>query len=204
MVHESYNHPSIICWGFLNEAGSDSAYSRAVFEESAALLRELDPSRLVTYATMFPLTDLHYDLVDLISINTYPGWYACESVADPVSLIKPRLEALVASVDERGFKDKPVMISEIGAEALYGWRDGHNDFFTESYQARYLATALEGVLDNPRYSGISLWLFSDTRTYSGGFSLMRPRTYNNKGTLDEYRRPKEAYAVVKRAFTGGC
>jgi beta-glucuronidase len=31
---------------------------------------------------------------------------------------------------------------------------------------------------------------------------MRPRTINDKGTLDEYRRPKLAYDQVQRAFRG--
>jgi len=30
--------------------------------------------------------------------------------------------------------------------------------------------------------------------------MRRPRTYNNKGTFDEYRRPKLAAAAVRAAF----
>lgn len=30
--------------------------------------------------------------------------------------------------------------------------------------------------------------------------MQRPRTMNNKGIVDEYRRPKPAAAVVKRYF----
>ncbi len=200
MVRASSNHPSVIIWGFLNEAGSDAPYVRRAFEEATRALKELDPTRLVTYATMFALTDLHYDLVDLISINTYPGWYACEQAAQPLDLIQPQLREIFEHIDQAGFEDKPVMISEIGAEALYGWRDTHNDFFSETYQNRYLQRACELVLGNPRCSGIALWHFSDMRTYSGGRSLGRPRTFNNKGTLDEYRRPKEAYQGVRECF----
>ncbi|MDP0495272.1 MAG: glycoside hydrolase family 2 TIM barrel-domain containing protein [Verrucomicrobiota bacterium JB024] len=201
MIRESYNHPSIICWGLLNEAGSNCDYCRPILEDSFNLMRELDPSRLVTFASMFAFDDINFDLVDMISINTYPGWYGCEKADDPLSAITPRLEAIVASIDSRGHEDKPIIISEIGAEALYGWRESHNDFFTETYQAKYLHEAIAGVLSNPRFSGIALWHFSDVRTYSGGLSLMRPRTFNNKGTLDEYRRPKEAYQVVKALFS---
>jgi beta-glucuronidase len=200
MVRASCNHPSVIIWGFLNEAGTDQDYPRAVIGETVATLRSLDASRPVTYATMFALDDKHLDLVDIISINTYPGWYACEDVDDPVGCIKPRIDRCIASIDERGFSGKPILISEIGAEALYGWRDAHNDFFTEEYQAKYLQTACQTALEHPRCCGIALWHFSDVRTYSGGRSLGRPRTFNNKGTLDEYRRPKTAYEVVRRVF----
>ncbi|TVP82193.1 MAG: beta-galactosidase [Puniceicoccaceae bacterium] len=201
MVAESYNHPSIIMWGFLNEAGTNAEYVRPVVEASTSLLRELDPSRLVTFASMFIMDDKYLDLVDVISINCYPGWYGCEDHPEPLSLIEPAIEKFTASVDARGFGDKPILISEIGAEGLYGWRDPHNDFFTETYQTRYLQSAIEATLGNHRCCGIALWHFSDVRTYSGGWSLKRPRAFNNKGTLDEYRRPKEAYAAVKAAFT---
>jgi len=202
MVKASCNHPCVILWGFLNEAGSDGDYVRPVMEESVKILREMDPSRLVTYASMFPLTDKYFDLADVISINTYPGWYACEGVGEPLELIGPEMERIVASIDGRGFGNKPILISEIGAEGLYGWRDSHNDFFTEEYQAAYLARACREVLGNPRLSGIALWHFSDVRTYGGGWSLKRPRTFNNKGILDEYRRPKTAYRAVREVFRG--
>lgn len=200
MVRASANHPSIILWGFLNEAGSDQDYVRDAFEETAATLRALDPSRLVTYATMFALTDKYYHLADVISLNVYPGWYGCEGVERPLELIAPFMRQCFDHIDRAGFSGKPVLISEIGAEGLYGWRDTHDDFFTETHQAEYLRRACEEALGNPRCSGIALWHFADVRTYGGGWSLKRPRTFNNKGTLDEYRRPKEAYRVVRTCF----
>ncbi|MFA6960689.1 MAG: glycoside hydrolase family 2 TIM barrel-domain containing protein [Opitutaceae bacterium] len=200
MVRASANHPSIILWGFLNEASSDQEYVRVAFEETTATLRALDPSRLVTYASMFALTDKYYHLADVISLNIYPGWYGAEGVEHPLELIAPRMRTCFEHIDRAGFADKPVIISEIGAEGLYGWRDPHNSFFTETYQAEYLRTACEEALSNPRCSGIALWHFADARTYGGGWSLARPRTFNNKGTLDEYRRPKEAYRTVQGCF----
>ncbi len=202
MVRASANHPSVIIWGFLNEAGTDSDYVRPVFAATARLLRELDPTRLISYASMFALTDRHFDLVDLIALNVYPGWYGCEGVGQPLDLIAPFIAQCLRHLDGAGFRDKPVIISEIGAEGLYGWRDAHHDFFTEEFQAAYLRTACEAALGHPRCSGIALWHFSDVRTYGGGWSLKRPRTFNNKGTLDEFRRPKAAYAAVRTVFRG--
>jgi beta-glucuronidase len=200
MVRASGNHPSVIIWGFLNEAGTDEAYVRPLFEKTAATLRALDPTRLISYASMFALTDRNFDLVDLIGLNVYPGWYGCEDVEAPLGLISPFMRKCFAHLDAAGFAAKPVIIAEIGAEALYGWRDPHHDFFTEEYQAEYLRTASVEALENPRCSGIALWHFSDARTYGGGRSLKRPRAFNNKGTLDEYRRPKMAYAAVRAVF----
>lgn len=200
MVRASWNHPSVIIWGFLNEAQTDRDEVRPVLEESVETLRALDSTRLVSYATMFALTDKHYDLIDLIALNIYPGWYSSQGVRHPLELIAPRYEKCFAHLDAQGWAAKPVIISETGAEALYGWRDAHQDFYTEQYQAAYLETSCRAALDHPRCSGIALWHFSDVRTYSGGWAMSRPRTFNNKGTLDEYRRPKLAYETVKTCF----
>lgn len=199
MVQTSFNHPCVIIWGFLNEAKSNEDYARPIFEETVRTLRELDDSRLISFASMFAEDDLMFDLVDLISLNLYPGWYDAEGVDDPLELIGPRFDRVLDSLEQRGFKNKPVMISEIGVEGLYGWHDPHNDFFTEQFQADYLEKAINETLSR-RFCGIALWHFSDARTYSGGWSIKRPRTHNNKGTMDEYRRPKLAYKAVKQAF----
>lgn len=200
MVQTSWNHPAVIIWGFLNEAWSDQDFVRPIFEETVSTIRAMDPSRLVSFATMCVFKDKQYDLVDVISINVYPGWYGAEGVQEPLSLIRPHLEKCFNHMDAEGWSEKPVIVSEIGAEALYGWRDPHNDFFTEEYQARYLKEACHAALTHPRCSGIVLWHFSDARTYGGGFAIVRPRTFNNKGTLDEYRRPKAAYQAVRDIF----
>jgi len=118
----------------------------------------------------------------------------------PIESIAPALKECFDLLDSDGLREKPVIVSEIGAEALYGWHDSHNDFFTEEYQAAYLKTACREALSHPRCSGIALWHFSDVRTYSGGRSLMRPRAFNNKGIVDEYRRPKAAYGAVREQF----
>lgn len=200
MIRSSFNHPSVIIWGFLNEAETNSEEVRPFLESIVTRIRKLDPSRLISYATNVPARDKHLDLVDLISMNLYPGWYGCEGKANPIELIAPTFERDLASLDARGLGDKPVIISEIGAEALYGWREPHNDFFSETYQSRYVVEASRCVLENPRFSGIAIWHFSDVRTYGGGWSIRRPRTFNNKGIFDEYRRPKEVVENVSRLF----
>ena len=44
--------------------------------------------------------------------------------------------------------------------------------------------------------GAVIWQFADCRVSPGWFNT-RPRTHNNKGTVDEFRRPKLAYEVVR-------
>lgn len=201
MVTAGINHPSIIFWAFLNEGASNLPASRAIYEDSVRLLRELDPTRLIAYASMHPDTDLNLDLVDVVSVNIYPGWYDDSDHDDPVRLVVPGIRRVAATIRERGFGDKPFLITEIGAEALRGWTDPLNGFWTEGYQADYLRAVCEEVVTNDDIAGLSLWQFNDIRSYHGPRAVKRARSFNNKGTLDEYRRPKASYAVVKAAFT---
>jgi beta-galactosidase len=66
MVHQNWNHPSIIFWSAGNEAGGVTATS-----EYAAVLKAADPSRPVVYASngQTPAN------VDLLFHNSYAGWY---------------------------------------------------------------------------------------------------------------------------------
>ena len=58
---------------------------------------------------------------------------------------------------------------------------------------------IEAVLGNPECSGIFLWQFADVRV-DESWAMSRPRTHNNKGVVDEYRRPKLSYKLVKELF----
>jgi len=203
MVHKSRNHPSVIMWGFLNEGASHTAESRPLYESLVSAIRESDSTRPVTYASNHPMDDLNFDLVDIVSVNCYPGWYAADREAvSPVEEIRPRLEAIMDSLADRGLSDRPFIVTEIGAGAIYGWRDPLEAHWSEEYQAAYLGEVCEIVCTDARIAGVALWQFCDCRTYASGRALMRPRAFNNKGTLDEYRRPKLGFGRVKSVFTG--
>ena len=72
--------------------------------------------------------------------------------------------------------------------------------YREEYQAAALDQQLTAVLQDPGCSGVYIWQYADARVSSEWFA-QRPRSYNNKGIVDEYRRPKLAYAQVKKLFT---
>ncbi len=205
MLRASYNNPSVIIRGFLNEGESCRDEARECYEALIKLFKSEDPSRLVTYASNVTLGDKFLELVDIVSFNIYPGWYT-DKLDDetPLGEIVPRIQELVAGLQKRGLADKPFIISEIGAAAMYGWRDPMCSQWSEQFQAEYLRIACQEVVANPHVAGVALWQFCDGRTYRGARSLSRPRTFNNKGTLDEYRRPKMAYDTVKQIFNGAA
>ncbi len=201
MVERSYHHPCVIMWGFLNEGPSEAHETfHLVFEPSMAYLRARGGNRLITYGSNRLERDAYFEKVDIVSINCYPGWYGCEDHPAPLSLIGKFIDEFVALLDRRGLGDRPFLISEIGCEGLYGWRDQQRDFHSEEYQRDYLETVCRHVMDRPRILGVCLWHFSDARTKSKGRALGRPRAFNNKGTFDEYRRPKLARDAVRAIF----
>lgn len=201
MVKNSYNHPCVILWGFLNEGDSSSQLARPFYASMAKELRRLDPTRPITYASMFFEKDIDFDLVDVIGINAYPGWYAEDrDKVRPLEDIAPRLDRFTAFLKENHFDDKPLILSEIGAGGIYGWRDRMRSFWSEEYQSEYLAEVCRYLETHPRFCGVALWQYCDGRTYQSGYALGRPRAFNNKGLLDEYRRPKTAFETVREYF----
>lgn len=203
MVNASFNHPCVIMWGFLNEGESDVEEARPCYEKLIRLIREMDPSRLVTYASFKRRTDLFLNQVDVVCYNTYPGWYNADDDENPLAQILPKIRSDVEFLRSRpDLKDKPFILSEIGGAAIYGWHDAMHGPYTEEYQAELLDTVCREVVGNDAISGVSIWQFYDCRTYKCGRALRRPRAFNNKGILDEYRRPKQAYYRVKQIFEG--
>jgi beta-glucuronidase len=101
-----------------------------------------------------------------------------------------------------GQGEKPIIISEIGAGAVPGWRDVNETRWSEPYQARLLAAVIDALFGNEqRACGLSIWQFCDCRSSEAVPRILgRPRGFNNKGVVDEYRRPKMAYEVVKAWF----
>ncbi len=197
MMCMSENHASVVCWGLLNESASDHASCRPTYERLIRQIRARDPSRPVTYATHHPEQDLCLDLVDIVSVNTYPGWYF-----ETVENIPAWLERLLGQLRLRA-PDAPLLVSEIGAGAIPGFRDANGQHWTEDYQARVIDGAL-GHLLSPASDciGVLIWHFADCRIGQNARAAMgRPRGYNNKGLLDEFRRPKLAFAVAERHFT---
>lgn len=196
MITAHYNHPSIIMWGILNECASDDPESRPAYETLVARIRELDATRPVTYATHRPLKDGCIDLVDIASFNWYAGWYQEDMATWPQWIDK-----IVEWLDEIGQGDKPIIFSEFGAGGIPGVHSFERQKWSEEYQADFLDTALRAILNHPRVVGAAIWQYCDIRTADDRFA-QRPRTFNNKGVVDEYRRPKLAYEVVKRHYGG--
>ena len=193
MIAQHRNHPSIFIWGCLNECADDCDYGAACYREVYHLLHELDGTRPMTAALLERPGSLVFGDSDVVSVNIYPQWYHAMPVAQS-------LAQKMQEIRDNGGADKPVIVSEIGAGAIYGYHDPLGESkWSEERQCAILRAQVEGVLANPACSGVFLWQFADCRV-TEEWAMHRPKTHNNKGVVDEYRRPKMAYAVVKELF----
>ena len=194
MVGWHFNHPSIVIWATLNECDAKTPAGRKEHGRMLKLLRDLDGSRPVTYASCAWKDDACLDLPDIVSWNWYTGWYW-----GSIETIQESIDDLLNWQDSQSKgKGKPVIISEFGAGAFYGFRSTARQQWTENYQADALDELLRVYLNHPRISGTAIWQFNDVRISSTSGWNARPRCINNKGTVDEFRRPKLAYQVVKK------
>lgn len=193
MIFYHYNHPCIFIWGILNECASETLFGRSCYEKQFQLIREMDDSRPCTFASCKFFGDICFDLPDVVSCNLYPRWYVDKPVRDYLNEVYDWI------VEDGNGKGKPFIVSEIGAGGLYGCHNAYHGKWTEEYQADALSEQVSECLKFSESIGVYIWQFCDVRVSSEWFAG-RPREMNNKGVVDEYRRPKAAYGRVKEIF----
>ena len=195
MVKQYFNHPSIIMWGMHNEI---FAYTQAAYDMSKlyySYLKKNGGNRLVVYAACHVMTDICLEFSDVLCINLYYGWYN-----GGLETWQPELDAFRERCKTLGIDDRPVIMSEFGAAALYGFHDTECTKWSEEFQADLLKFCLTLFHERSEMVGSFVWQFCDVRA-CGEMGLTRARGYNNKGILNENRRPKTAYYTVKECYS---
>jgi beta-glucuronidase len=186
MVERDAGHPCIWAWSVLNECATDTPEGRVVAERLISTVRELDSTRPVTFASDRGTRDICMDLVDFVCLNAYPGWYAETTWPEFLNRMRAKIG------------NKPMIVSEFGAGAIYGWHALEEGVvWSEEHQRCIVADAVACFLERDDLVGFYIWQYFDTRTDGGEWALRRPRNFNNKGLLDEYRRPKLVYYAVR-------
>ena len=198
MIKENYHHPSIIFWSMHNECATDTDAVYEITEKMVELAKSLDSSRLITFASNKTKLDTRrercFSLADVVSVNHYIGWYFPVENGDWNDFMEKYREVL----EECESIDKPFVMTEFGYGAIPGVNSFDANRWSEDYQADALEFTLNQILNNDKISGGYIWQFADIRSEQG--DAARPRGFNNKGILDEYRRPKRAYRVVRKIY----
>lgn len=192
------NRASVIIWSVANETPVSDARNRFL-RTLIGDVRRLDPSRLVSAAllvrrdqdasvpTMTMDDPLAADL-DVLSINTYNGWYTTD-----------RLEDLPASVWHVP-ADRPLIFSEFGADAKSGFHSPEKlQKFSEEFQAEYYRKTLEMAGKLPTLRGMSPWILKDFRSprrQNPDFQM----GWNRKGLISETGVHKRAFDVLANYY----
>ncbi|MCA4131607.1 beta-glucuronidase [Arthrobacter sp. M4] len=194
LIDRDKNHPSVVMWCVANEPSSNEEGAREYFEPLIDLTRELDPTRPVTMTTVIFATcetDRTADLVDVISLNRYYGWYVATGDLETAEKL---LEA-----DLRGWMTKygkPIMMSEYGADTIPGLHSVTSTPWTEEFQADFLAMN-HRVFDRiPSFVGEHVWNFADFGT---GPAIHRVDG-NKKGVFTRDRKPKAAAFALRERW----
>ena len=204
MVENSFNHPSVIIFAFLNEFESSEKGWKDLADRMIDAVKSYDSGRLVSFACNHNSSDICNEKTDIISFNTYPGWIGSDP-GEPDNLkrlFKEDVDAIVKYHRKR-YGDKPIMVSEMGTCGEYGRHDAAGAQWTEEFEAEYVCDAIETVFANPEIAGFTIWQFTDCRSFhrGGGTVRTKPFAENLAGLYDGYRRPKLVVtSAVKKAF----
>ena len=97
------------------------------------------------------------------------------------------------------YPDKPILITEFGAGGIPGYHSMPALKWSEEYQSQHLQRSIETMLGNNHVAGCFIWQYCDILSHPAR-ALGRPRSSNNKGIVDEYRRPKLSYFTIRDLF----
>lgn len=193
LIKRDRNRASVALWSIGNE-NPDSDDRLQFMCRLAQTARELDPTRPITAACLvnvgeYRIEDRLADTVDLVGVNEYYGWYY-HGQEHVDRLVKSR-------------PDKPIIISEFGAGAVFLHGSRPAPKWSEEYQADLYAEQFAALRNLPNLAGTFPWLLYDFR------SPRRLNKYqkgiNRKGliTIDRRHRKLGYFQVQKEYGSGG-
>ncbi|NND73230.1 MAG: beta-glucuronidase, partial [Rhodothermales bacterium] len=191
MVDRDKNRASVVLWSVANET-PESAARMAFLTHLAQEVRKRDPTRLVTAAldtqsyeeNGIRIDDPFGDIVDVIGVNSYCGWYGNSLPAD------------CAGITWYSDYGKPVIFSEFGGGALQGLHGSELERWTEEYQSSVYRHNLE-MLDGIDFlAGTSPWILKDFRSPRRPLPAIQD-FWNRKGLISDRGIRKEAFYIMQ-------
>lgn len=204
MVEQAINHPSVILWSVGNECNTEHPEALAFFRACVDQVRDLDDTRLISYAALYGGVGCAADLVDVISINEYWGWYDRISYdgareQEPPVLLPLEIPELEECLAEQSMLNKPIILTEFGADSVPGYSSAACDLWSEDYHAELLKTQLRIAARFPAVCGTFPFLYADYRDPSKPINHYW-HGINYKGLVDYHRNRKKPWDAVCKAY----
>lgn len=196
MIARDHNRASVIIYSVGNETPV-SEPRNSFLRELIRLAHSADNTRLVSAALqaeqtpqsgriLMKVTDPIAADLDVIGDNEYIGWYSgAPADADRVTWVSDY--------------DKPLIISEFGGDALFGYHGDPDTRWTEEYQENLYRHQIAMLQRIPFLRGTTPWLLKDFR--SPRRTLPRFENYfNRKGLISDGGEKKKAFFVLQRFY----
>ena len=207
LIMRDKNHPSVIMWSIANEPFPPNLMERAMGQINDPIepsttdflntliqdAKTLDETRPVSFAGVHgtPLDWLQN--VDVVMLNRYNGWYF-----DQLNL-KEAIEKLSKELDHiHSVIEKPIIISEFGADTVAGLHAVSDELYSEEYQVDLLKAYLDLANSRDYLVGMHVWNLADFRT---SHSMMRIGGLNRKGVFTRDRTPKMGAHFLRSRWT---
>lgn len=215
MITVARNHPSVAIYSIGNECNTGNPEAEAFFRQLASTIRSEDSTRLISYAALYGIVGPIADIVDILGINSYWGWYdkifggkgltpeVAESARisgvvgrEPIDLAK--MHAMLEKVLQDR-KQLALLLTEFGADSVPGYNSRSREMWSEEYHAELLSEIFTLAKEYPQIGGTFPFCFSDYRDPS-----KIPNGYwnelNLKGAVDYLRNPKLAFSAIRNAY----
>jgi beta-glucuronidase len=195
LITRDYNRASVVVWSVANETpvSEDRTRFLRTLVETA---RAADHTRLVSAAmevradpadaTHKIVDDPFGEFTDLLSFNEYVGWY--DGGPDKIGRVHWTIKY-----------DKPVFISEFGADALQGMHADALTRFSEEYQADLYRRTIAMLEKIPQWRGTTPWILCDFRSPRRPLPAVQDG-WNRKGLIGENGTKKMAFGVLREFY----
>ncbi len=188
LIDRDKNHPSVVMWSIANEPASEEKGAHDYFAPLVQLAKDLDPQHrpvtIVTHQWATPGICEVSELIDVIALNRYYGWYV--DSGDLETAGEHLFEEL--SKWQELYPQKPIIITEYGADTVAGLHDVDPVMFTEEFQRLFLRTYHQVFDKCSSVVGEQVWNFADFNTSQGVLRVQG----NKKGVFTRDRKPKAA------------
>ncbi len=186
------NRSSVIVWSVGNE--TPISEPRNIFmSKMVAKARSLDNTRLVSAAleihrkgNEIVVEDPLGEKLDLVSFNEYAGWYW----SNTKDMLNYKYEIKY---------NKPVVITEFGADALAGFHADEETRWSEEYQELLYKNQIIMLENMPGLRGMTPWILVDFRSPRRQHPYFQD-FWNRKGLISETGKRKKAFYVLQKYY----